>query len=221
MVLSKNELKKLCGDNKLIVPFLYDHIQTSSYDLTLGDEYYLCDSDQKKIVKLGKNESLTIPKDAICYVISDETVNMPNNLTATASLDFSLVKSGVVLCNQPPIDAGYNGKIVALLHNLSNCDVVRKRGEHILSIMFYELSSSLDEEDLYRGSYQNLDSLTSYCKNVTTGGIQAIVNEMKEKFDNERMKFTQFLPTIITLITTLLTFITIILGIITIKTLFK
>lgn len=230
MVLSKNEIKTFCVNNKLIFPCLQENIQTSSYDLTLGDEYYLCNNDNDNVVKIGKEESLIIPEDAICYIISEEILQIPNNITAIISLDFSLIKAGVVLSNQPPIDAGYNGKIVALLHNLSNIEVTIKRGKHVLNIMFYKLSSNLCEEDLYSGKYQNLSSLTDYCKDVKPGGVQTLKtrfeeeleknSKMRKDYDKQKMKFERFLPTFIIVLSILITLLTIIFGILGIKTYF-
>ena len=57
-----------------------------------------------------------------------------------------------MLAAQPPYDPGYDGKTVALLHNLSDEEVEIEKGDHILNIVFSELTMPVEKENLYHGS---------------------------------------------------------------------
>lgn len=214
MTLSRKEIKKCCKKNKLIDPYKEENIQTCSYDLTFSGEYYYykeSDGNQVIIRQLEEGEKLHIPADAICYVMTEESVNMPANLTASISLAFGLVKRGVMLAAQPPYDPGYSGKTVALLHNLSDNAVEISRGEHILNIVFNQLSSPVHTEDLYKGKYQNLKSLHQYCTQVRKGAVFVL----KEDFEDQKRKFVNFLPTILSIITFIVAILTVLFTITT------
>lgn len=208
MVLSKDGIMYCCQHMHLIDNYRLENIQTCSYDLRMGEQYYFYKEGDHKVnvCSLRQNESLKIPPNAICYVITEESVNMPQDLTASISLAFGLIKKGVMLAAQPPYDPGYHGKTVALLHNLSNEPVKIKRGDHILNIIFTKLSMPVDSNQLYNGSYQNLRDLKDYCDEVRIGAVFELNAELRKI----RTRFYNSIPTILTIITVLIGLITLI-----------
>ena len=234
MVLTKYDIEQMCNDRNMIEGYKKENIQANSYDLCMGNQYCCyndVNSNHTIISCLGdktSDDEFEIPADAICYIITSEKLNMPENVTGDVSLAFGLIKKGVMLAKQPPIDPGYHGKVVALLHNLSDESVRIRKGDHILSIVFYELKQEIKKEDLYNGSYQNLNSLDMYCKTVKRGAVYSLAMdfkktkaELEENFENakkelvndnsKRMSYIMNCITlIIAVITILLAFITII-----------
>lgn len=206
MTLSKHDILKVCENKPLIEPFNGEHIQTCSYDLTFSGEYRMYDS--KKICQenkaLKEGDKLIIPADAICFVLTNETVNIPNNLTASISLSMGLIKSGVMLAAQPPYDAGYSGKTVALLHNLSNENVEIEVGQHILNIVFDELKTEVTEDDLYKGKYQGADNLSKFGVKTLEGGVF----KLSRDFEKQKKKFESAIPNLLTMVTIILTILT-------------
>lgn len=223
MVLSKYDIISACNSfsgKPLINPCIHDNIQACSYDLTFSGEYYFYqpeDKDKVLVKNLTKNQKLRIPADAICYVLTTEEVNMPNNLTASISLSFGLIKKGVMLSVQPPYDPGYSGKTVALLHNLSDKAVEITVGDHILNMVFEKLNSAVGEADLYRGKYQGLSSLSSYCTEVKCGGVFSLMQE----FEHQKKKFENSIPNIMMLITVVIGVVAILVSIMATKNLFS
>lgn len=220
MTLSKKDIKEYCMNERLIWPYDEKNVQTCSYDLTFGGEYYFYreeDGKRVNVVQLKPGEKLYIPADAICYILTKETVKIPNNLTASISLAFGLIKKGVMLAAQPPYDPGYMGKTVALLHNLSDEEVEISIGEHILNIVFNILSSPVDDVDLYKGKYQGLNSLNEYCTTVKKGAVFVL----KQDLERQKKKFGNFLPTLLTIITVIIAVLTILFTFLTITDLFQ
>lgn len=220
MVLSRDNIIERCINKKLITPYEERLVQTCSYDMTFSGEYYYyseTDGDRVNIGKLEDNESLYIPAESLCYVLTEESVNMPNDLTASISLSFGLIKKGVMLAAQPPYDPGYRGKTVALLHNLSNDDVKITKGDHILNIVFNELKVPVDKDYLYKGQYQDLTSLKKYCDRVRKGAIFVL----KKDIENQKKRFDNFLPTVLSVITIIIAVLTILFTFLTIGNSFK
>lgn len=206
MVLSKNDIETRCLEQNLLENYDEKNIQTCSYDLRLGDQYYFYKEDDNETVNVSSlkpNGVLRIPPNAICYVMTEETVNMPQDLTASISLSFGLIKSGVMLAAQPPYDPGYHGKTVALLHNLSNETVEIRRGDHVLNMVFMKLTSQVSAT--YDGSYQGLSDLNDYCKEVKVGAVF----ELKQQLDKERKNLNNLLPHLLTVITVIIAVLTV------------
>lgn len=207
MTLSNKEILEACKKNNLIHPYSKNLVQTCSYDLTFSGEYRIYDpkKSHQESKKLKTGDNLVIPADAICFVLTNETVNIPGNLTASISLSMGLIKSGVMLAAQPPYDAGYSGKTVALLHNLSNEPVCIEVGQHILNIVFNELKSIVPAKDQYKGKYQKASSLNDFRIKALKGGVF----ELAEDFHKQKGKFERAIPNILTIITVILGVLTI------------
>lgn len=218
MVLSKREIMARCKDAGLLRDYCEENIQTCSYDLRMGDEYYFYEDDgcknqsrEVKISALKKGGVLKIPPDAICYVITKETVNMPGDLTASISLSLGLIKCGVMLAAQPPYDPGYSGKTVALLHNLSNETVLIRHGQHILNIMFTKLSASVDPAQQYSGDYQGLNSLREFCQEVRMGAVF----ELRQELEREKHHLNKLMPDILSAISVTIALLTLLVTLFT------
>ena len=211
MVLSKKDIRSRCELFNLITPWQEKCIQTCSYDMTFSGEYYYYnpkDGNRVNVRMLQPYEKLMIPAEAICYVLTEESVTMPNDLTASISLAFGLIKKGVMLANQPPYDPGYSGKTVALIHNLSDEPIEIEKGQHILNMVFEKLSSPVDDADLYKGKYQNLNTLKSYCTQVKKGGIFVL----QQNFNKEKKKMMKQIPVLLTGMTIILAILTIVIA---------
>ena len=206
------------------------NIQSASYDLTLGNEYYICsDTGIPDIKHLGGGESIVVPPRATFFVISKEKLCIPLDLCAEVSLAFGLIKKGVIFAVQPPIDPGYHGAIIALLHNMSDEEIILEQGQHILNIVYYQLASTVSAEDGYKGDYNDI-TLKKFCTEaVKHSAIAELTNEAKkacvkakdasnkaEKASIEAEKAShKTLGHIITIITALLAVLTIIMAIVT------
>ena len=203
-VLSYQAIKQRCcqpsfSELRLIEDFQIDNLKGASYDLTLGDEYCVYNKDLIEKVfptkftpsKLWEGEGVIIPPGEICYLITAEAVNMPRDLSAGISLSFGLIGRGLMLAKQPPIDPGYRGKIACMLHNLSNEEIGLKRGDHILTIEFFELNQATIKD--YDGQYNNLSSLTWIIKKPITSGIHQLI----EKSDSLTRRIETSIPTIV------------------------
>lgn len=113
-------------------------------------------------------------------MISKEKLCIPLDLCATVSLAFGLIKKGVILAVQPPIDPGYHGAIVALLHNMSDEEIVLEQGRHILNVVYDQLASSIPAGEGYKGEYDDI-SLKKFCTEaVRHSAIVHLTDEAKE-----------------------------------------
>jgi len=214
-VLNKNEIHELCEKNNLLQPHNPKNIKYASYDLTVGEECRL--ASEKRVKKVGKNGVVEIPPYEVCFTLTEEKINLPNDVCALLFSRIRGMKEGFLMHPQPPIDPGFSGRLCILIHNLSNKTIKLCRGEHIASIVFLRLHSSLKEgygsnaDDKYKEA-ESLEDIVSDA--VYTPALGETVKELRKTVENWRETFlSKWMPAILVIITILLMIITILLMI--------
>jgi len=210
-VLSDKEIKKYCENFNMIEPFDEKRVQPASYDLSAGDEYRF--SHEKKIIKLGKwKREIRIPPYAICYVLIKEKLNIPEDVCAEIFPRHDLVKKGLLIYPQPPIDPGYEGKLYVLIHNLTNENRTINKDEHLVSLIFYKLTQKPTKP--YDGKYQNKETLNELGlgpKDVDP--YTSALKEISEKIQGWREGLlSKWIPILLILMTIFLMVLTILFG---------
>lgn len=135
----------------------------AGFDLRLGEVYKISGksflgiterhtADIKLINKFDLNKITTIRiKPGDFYLVKTiETVNMPNNLTASITPRSTTYRSGLYLRtgNVPP---GYSGGLIFGLKNEGPVPVTIEMGARIVHIQFSEVSGG---GNMYRGQWQ-------------------------------------------------------------------
>lgn len=190
----------LANNEPLIVDCAANNIKGASYDLRLGSQFYIYNDlgndiqTRFEVLHLKETQQIIIPPGEVCYAISREALNMPKNLCANVSLPLGLVLEGLMLSKQPPIDPGYTGGIICMLHNLSNSYVYLKANSKILTVEFSKLSS--DTNRPYNGSYQGKVSLDLYLNKPITSGI----NALRKQLTAISTRITNSFPIILTIL---------------------
>jgi deoxycytidine triphosphate deaminase len=107
-------------------------LRPASYDLHVGDHYYV--NDQR--FELRTKERLSIPANGLVYVATRERFNIPYYLVARYSLRVTQVYRGLLIDNGLQIDPGYHGRIYIPVHNFTDQPRVLTRDVPFLSVDF-------------------------------------------------------------------------------------
>jgi deoxycytidine triphosphate deaminase len=160
MILPSQEIKRLSTKREhdpltliLISPFDESNLRGSSYDLTVGEEYYIGQDGASSALsteRLKPKQSFTIPPHAVCFILTTETIELPKDVTARVSLRMTHIYAGMVLTSQPPFDPGYKGRVIVMLHNLSSEPFHLKCGERLATIEFACLSKECEDAKVHR-----------------------------------------------------------------------
>lgn len=157
MILPSQEIKSLSTvplvRDRLIHTFDDDNLRASSYDLTVGEEYYIgqeCLSSTVSTQRLKPRQSFTIPPHAVCFILAAEVIHLPVNVTAKVSLRMTHIYAGMVLTSQPPFDPGYRGGVVVMLHNLSSAPFHIKAGDRVATIEFMRIHANPEKTKPHR-----------------------------------------------------------------------
>lgn len=147
MILSNQEIiqRSTSGALPLLSPMIIENVRGGSYDLTVGDEIYLGKDGKNSVletIKLKPKQSFEIAAHEICFILTEEQIQLSNDIAAKISLRMTHIYRGLILTSQPPFDPGYTGKAIVMVHNLSSQSIHLKRGERIASIEFFLLNNA-------------------------------------------------------------------------------
>ena len=181
MVLNDKDIREHIMENELIAlpdyayadfPEKYDpSIQPCSYDLTLATEFkriktkscvfpeksYVDLSDPMEYVSVpyegGAFDGVVIGAGEFMLGVTNEVVNLPNNICGILEGRSSIGRAGLFIHNAGFIDAGFKGQIVLELFNAGPNPIRLIGGIRIAQIVFYKMTDS--SVKAYKGKYQN------------------------------------------------------------------
>lgn len=171
MILTDKKIRELSRFEKLITPFKEDHLQSESYDVTIGTEIivmkkevYCLDisrqSDIDKIyqhIDISKDGYLISPKEYILVSLG-ETVRLPNNLTAHLRPKTRYTRLGLLVSGQH-CNSTYAGHLRIGLFNATEYPIRIHTGYTIAQLVFEELNDIPSVEKSYENKhnahYQN------------------------------------------------------------------
>lgn len=164
MVLGPRDLLKLVKTKKLVENLSERELtnpEGAGFDLRLGEVYkvsgsaFLGETHRKtadiKLIKVyKKNKSIKIKPGDFFLVKTIESVNMPQNLTASITPRSTTYRSGLYLRtgNVPP---GYCGGLIFGLKNEGPITVEIEMGARFVHIQFSEVKGG---GNMYRGQWQ-------------------------------------------------------------------
>lgn len=144
--------------------FIAQDLRPASYDLHVGDEYYVNDKRRP----LAYNEALEIPANGLVYVATRERFNIPYYLIARYSLTVTQVYRGLLIDNGLHIDPGYYGKIFIPVHNFVNELRELYRNEKFLSVEFTR-TTAFPQESLR--TIQSEEELVRFAQGAHLKGV--------------------------------------------------
>lgn len=166
MVLGPKELLKLVKTKKLVENLSERELtnpEGAGFDLRLGEVYkisgksflgvterHTADIELVQSFKEGKTRSVAIKPGDFLLTKTIESVNMPENLTASITPRSTTYRSGLFLRvgNVPP---GYCGGLTFALKNEGPVPVTIEMGARFVHIQFSEVK---DGGNMYRGQWQ-------------------------------------------------------------------
>jgi len=101
---------------RMIRPFQEKHLNSASYDLTLGPR---CLVDGEEEILSERKPILRIEPGSIALAPSREVLFIPHWLVATFNLKSQYIFKGLLMGIGPQIDPGYMGVLTCPLHNIS------------------------------------------------------------------------------------------------------
>ncbi len=166
MILGPKALLELVKTQKLVEGLSERELSNpegAGFDLRLGEVYkivgeaFLGETERKTAeielveeYKKGQKRSVTIKPGEFYLTKTIETVNVPQNLTASVTPRSTTYRSGLVL-RVGNVAPGYSGGLTFGLSNAGPISVTIEMGARFVHIQFHEVSGG---GSLYRGQWQ-------------------------------------------------------------------
>ena len=187
MILSDKTIKEKLDNKEIIIKPAptTEAQQPSSLDLRLGNEYWQMIT-QEQVIDPYQNEpkyniinanSIVLPPNSFILAVTKETISLPSDLCARLEGRSSIGRLGLqVHITAGFIDAGFKGKIVLEIKNVSPNSIMLHENMRIAQLVFEELSTPcLNPYGACGNKYQGQDgvvgSLIFYDEDNRKGGL--------------------------------------------------
>ena len=147
-ILLANQIDQLCERNLLISKdYTQENLRPAAYTLRIGDDFIDSDGERGKLS--DEKESFVFKKNSIVFVSTKEELDLPFYIIARFNLRVNWVYAGILLGTGPQVDPGFSGKLSCPLYNLTNVDILIKRGEDFATIDFEKTTTLLHSKETW------------------------------------------------------------------------
>ena len=197
MLMRDTEIKAALEQGQMrITPFAPDRMQGASYDLSIGGEALVSNSDQKVILAANTSTSLHLNAGDFALAFTKESVKLPLDMAGDIGMKSSLARSGLILLAGMQIDPGFEGHLRLGLYNASPRRVTLDYDDGLCMVEFHRLAGPVEHQlapnaDLIEGRIPKSDrdflrslettSLSDLGKNVRTmsQSVDTLTRQMK------------------------------------------
>ncbi|NOS87394.1 MAG: hypothetical protein HOP34_02425 [Methylococcaceae bacterium] len=180
----------------LITPYDPDKIEQASYTLRIGREIFITKDHRnsnsqhtKKILSI--DEAFVIPPGQFAFLLTEESVKIPDNAIAFISMKARLKYKGLVNISGFHVDPGFSGKLLYSVYNAGPTPINLQHNLPIFLIWY----ASLDETDLQPRTSQGFSDIPIDVINQVSAdeiySLQALSSEFRELNFNISQKITQ------------------------------
>lgn len=195
-VLSASEIQ---AEGVILDGFDSNSLKSASYDLRLGNEYYIPPVTQNENAGISNGTSLQIsrcstdngvlrlkPFSSIVFS-TEEILALPDNIIGRFDMRIVFAMQGLVLQVGPQVEPNYRGRLFGLLLNFSDKEILIRKGDRLLTIEF----SYLYQRCPQKTSSKCCDSLSDFLKNrqPVVGTLEAFLAKINETQENITKKY--------------------------------
>lgn len=160
MFLSGEMLSKY--GSSLIQPFYSHRIDCAAYSLRMGDEAYVSPEGLKdrrpSLLQLEHEQSVEIPAGQFAFLLTRETVTVPNDLIAFINMKNGLKSSGLVNVSGFHVDPGYKGRLVFAVFNAGPKKITVRHNDDAFLIWFARLEGATESYARKKKGFMKIES---------------------------------------------------------------
>jgi dCTP deaminase len=148
----------------LIEPFDANKIEQAAYTLSVGREVYItphgmhADPERNSKLQLRSEEGFSIPSGQFSFVLTKESVEIPDDAIGWISVRTPLKFQGLVNISGFHVDPGYKGQLIVSMFNAGPSPVTLAEGDGLLKIWYADLDGPT--KDLKTGIHNQTISST-------------------------------------------------------------
>ncbi len=146
--------QRIARTQHMISDFDEARIDCAAYNLSVGNCYFCTSEDEKNYkpqMRLAKGETFVIPPGQFAFLITKETVCIPDNTLAFISMRTMKKFQGLINVSGFHVDPGYKGNLVYSVFNAGPTNIDVSEGEKLFKIWFCDLDQTSDTQFRYSG----------------------------------------------------------------------
>ena len=167
-------------------------IEQAAYELSLGGEAYLTDSQNKKPEILnGDNKTVGINPGQFALLLAEEKILIPKDKLGLISIKASEKLKGLVNVSGFHVDPGFEGQLLFSVYNAGPSTITLKKGSPYFLLWFSELSKALGDDDVYNGNenhHQKQDGIPPKYMDALKNGVLASPSALTKRIDENHSK---------------------------------
>ncbi len=149
--------EKLLDHPGVISDFDVGRLDGNSYNLRMGNSYFrttVDDAEEPRHTEmLGKREFFVVPPGQFAFLLTKESVTVPNDAMAFISMRTKVKFRGLINVSGFHVDPGYSGKLVFAVFNAGPLPIQLQEDERLFKIWFADLDRASDH--VYDGAPVN------------------------------------------------------------------
>ena len=143
---------------ELVEPFDPERIVNCSYELSMGSEAYITGRDSRTKMALTRGKQLSVPPGQFAQLLTEETVEIPEDALGLISIKSGLKSRGLVNVSGFHVDPGYRGRLLFSVYNAGPNHIVLSRETPTFLVWYADLDAPTS--DLYKGKRSGMQSIS-------------------------------------------------------------
>ncbi len=145
MLMRDSEIKEAVKKGQIVIrPFDPQRLQGASYDVGLGGEALVSNSDQK--IVMGPNSATSLHLDAgdFALVLTKESLKLAHDIAGVIGMRSYLARRGLILLAGMQVDPGFEGHLRFGLYNAAPRRVTLDYDDGLCMLEFHRLSGPVE-----------------------------------------------------------------------------
>lgn len=196
-IIPESKLKEAIENQTFIKNGLVGNAEGIKYDFRISSKILKAEFGQPIDVSTltpKEQADLKIDPGEVVFVLTEETLDLPNNMKAVLSQKRKLAHDGILILGGFCIDPLYCGRLLFGLFNFSSVPFLLKPGKKLIAALFYELEAD-EVEDFLKPEciIENFpDELVQLMQKYRPVSIQSLLDQIQNlsfKFEELRKEF--------------------------------
>ncbi|MDR2570302.1 MAG: hypothetical protein LBD23_08400, partial [Oscillospiraceae bacterium] len=200
-LLTGSTIVKLVEDGNVIMDGRVENCDAVKYDFVLGDRFlkakYGTPVSYDDLKPIEKSEATVEPGEVV-YVLTKETINLPNNMFIQLSHKRKMTEYGILTLGGHIVDPNYNGKLMFGLYNFSSKPFKLIPGRSVAGASIFELEENevaeinvnIKPEEINDFSSRLIERIQEFSP-IVLSSLEEVVKAIKiqvEKIEKEMSK---------------------------------
>ena len=189
-ILAENDLLDAVENNTFIKDGSKDSCEGIKYDFILSSRSLTVDYHHSHDIEQISDAAVIKPGE-IAYVMTKETLELPDNIYCQLSAKRKLSLEGIVILGGLIIDPNYKGKLIFGLYNLSSSDYPILPGKKLIAGVFYKVDKKTNiQPESIHDFPEELVKIVINTKPNTINSFNCTLDDLRKEMQAIKSQFT-------------------------------